>query len=281
MAGLRSFAAIAATIAAVFALHAGLTRADSVVAKPLRWILNGPVLEKFVADPTAQRFFANSQPFVLARKTSDVVLPASWKALPIRSFTSYHAIEKAFDSGAIGPDVRGILYDNEVWNFTPSDEQIHVIDYTKKAAQLVRAHGLVFLTAPAVNLVRNLDPSSTGKRYEAYLRLGIAGDSARYADVVVIQAQGSEAYLDKFRSFVSAAATQARAANPKVLVLAGISTNPSGQKVTADVVLKAIAATRGSVDGYWFNVPSPGPYCPGCSEFRPDMAIDVLKGLQP
>jgi hypothetical protein len=49
--------------------------------------------------------------------------------------------------------------------------------------------------------------------------------------------------------------------------------------VTANDILRAIAATRDSVDGYWFNIPSPSQYCPSCNDFRPDIAIEVLRRL--
>jgi hypothetical protein len=97
--------------------------------------------------------------------------------------------------------------------------------------------------------------------------------------VFVIQAQGSERNIRVYTDFVGQAAAQARSANPNVIVLAGISTNPSGQRVTADHILGAIAATRDSVDGYWFNIPQPSDYCPRCSEFRPDIATEVLRRL--
>jgi hypothetical protein len=64
-----------------------------------------------------------------------------------------------------------------------------------------------------------------------------------------------------------------------VLVLAGISTQPSGQQVTADDILRAIAATRDTVDGYWFNIPRSSEYCPRCTDFRPEIAIEVLRRL--
>ena len=62
-------------------------------------------------------------------------------------------------------------------------------------------------------------------------------------------------------------------------MLAGISTQPIGQQVTADDILGAIAATRDVVDGYWFNIPQPSQYSPRATEFRPDIAIDVLRRL--
>jgi hypothetical protein len=115
------------------------------------------------------------------------------------------------------------------------------------------------------------------RRYEAYLRLGIAATAARYADVFDIQAQGFERNPERYADFVRRAAAQARQANPRVVVLAGISTQPSGQDVSADDILNAIAATRDVVDGYWFNIPQPSEYCPRCREFRPDIAIEVMR----
>src|SRR5262249_2736068 len=115
--------------------------------------------------------------------------------------------------------------------------------------------------------------------FDTYLRLGIAADAARYADVFDIQAQRAERSTELYTTFVRQAAAQAREANPKVVVLAGISTNPNGQHVTADDLLRAIAATRDVVDGYWLNIPRPGPHCPRCNDYRPDIAIDVLHRL--
>ena len=82
-----------------------------------------------------------------------------------------------------------------------------------------------------------------------------------------------------YANFVRAAAAQARRSNSKVLVLAGVSTNPHGQRVTADDILRAIAATRDVVDGYWLNIPRPGIHCPRCNDFRPDITIEVLRRL--
>jgi hypothetical protein len=134
------------------------------------------------------------------------------------------------------------------------------------------------LTAPAVDLVPVLAPDSDRKRQdETYLRLGLAADAARYADIFDVQSQRFERDTDRYASFVREAAAQARQANPRVIVLAGVSTQPSGQQVTADDILRAINATRDLVDGYWFNIPEPSEYSPAVTAFRPDIAVDVLR----
>jgi len=277
----RAIRALAASLAVLCAAVVFIAVLSSIAARGstrMKWILNTPAAVALAADPTAQRFFANSAPFVVRRKDDTTILPPSWRATITRTFTSYAAMKLAFASGGIGDNVRAILYDNVHWQFTPDEEQRGHAQFTRMAAQLVHQHGLLFLAAPAVNLTQVLAPGPE-KRYDAYLRVGIARDAARYADVFEIQAQGSEKEVDKYASFVRAAAGQAREANPKVLVLAGISTNPSGLSVTADDVLAAISATRASVDGYWFNIPRQSQYCPRCGDFRPDIAIDVLKRL--
>lgn len=251
---------------------------DTLNSRPIKWLINGPAVAEFARDPASRRFFENAEPFVIERKGVAPRLPESWRAISVRSFTSYRAIVRALETGSVDSNARAILYDNEAWKFTPEDEQRDPARYTKMAASVVHGKGLIFIAAPAVTLVRRLAAPSE-KRYDAYLRLGIAADAARYADVVDVQAQGSEKNVRLFSNFVRRAAEQARAANPKVLVLAGISTNPNGQRVSAQELQQAIVATRAYVDGYWLNVPSRSEYCPGCSDFRPDIAIDVLQRL--
>jgi hypothetical protein len=280
----RAFRRALAPASSILAVAAVLTVWLAVAPKnvsgmtKLKWIINGPAVATLVQDPTAQRFFENAAPFVIQRKTDPTALPPLWRAKVIRSFTSYAAMSRALSGGGIDAGVRGILYDNEHWKFTPDQEQRGHAEYTRMAAELVHRHGLLFIAAPAVDLTQVLAPGPA-KRYDAYIGAGLARDAARYADVYEIQAQGSEKDVDKYASFVRAAAQQAREANPKVMVLAGLSTNPGGQSVTAQDVLAAIAATRSSLDGYWFNIPRPSEYCPRCNDFRPDIAIDVFKRL--
>ena len=207
-------------------------------------------------------------------------VPQTWKAIHVMSFRSVSEIKGALATGLLGPEIKGVMYDQEKWKFTPEEEQRNPSRYLKMAADLVHSKGLLFLTAPAVNLVTVLEPGANGDRMsEAYLRRGLAADAARYADVFDIQAQRFEADASVYEAFVREAAAQARKANPKVIVLAGISTEPIGRSVTADDILRAISATRGIVDGYWFNIPQPSEYSPNAKEFRPDIAVDVLRRL--
>jgi len=262
-----------------FMVLASDSDAQGTSGKPIRWLLNGVGGGAIAADRDASRLLDDARPYVMkGRMFSDI--PASWNAIPFVSFTNLQAIRNAAADGGRGPDIKGIMYDYERWQFTPEEEQRNPGPYLKMAADAVHAQNLLFFTAPAVNLVRVMAPDQDqNPRYDTYLRLNIAADAARYADVFDIQAQGSERNTELYANFVRQAAAQARQANPKVVVLAGISTQPSGQQVTADEILRAIAATRDAVDGYWFNIPRPSEYAPRVTEFRPDIAIDVFRRL--
>jgi hypothetical protein len=254
-------------------------RAYAAVDKPIRWLFAGPGVEAISTDAEVSRLLNNTRPFVMGPRYLARV-PPSWNAIPIISFKSFGAIRDALQMGAIGPEIRGIMYDYEKWQFTPEEEQRNAAGYVKQAADLVHARGLLFLAAPAVNLVTVMAPAEDRKRLgDTYLRLGIAAGAARYADVFDIQAQRFEYDTDLYAKFVRQAAAQARRANPNVMVLAGVSTQPFGPRVTADDIFRAIAATRDVVDGYWFNIPKPSAYSPHATEFRPDIAIEVLRRL--
>lgn len=245
----------------------------------LRWILNGPVMTTFTTDPTAQAFFAGSQPFVVAPKWRDLTIPAAWHAMPTRIFTSYLEFSRAVANGKIDPETKAIIYDNEGWGLTPQNEQENFAQYSQQFYELAHSHGYFVINTPALSLATRSQPQGE-RRFDTFMRLGYIGNAAKYADAIDIQVQGSQAPPKTYAEFVSTAAAQARAANPHVLVFAGISTNPAGHAVTAAQIVQAIKATRSFVDGYWFNVPQQGPSCPNCNDFRPDMAIQVLRMLQ-
>jgi len=253
--------------------------AQGVNSKSIKWLFGGPAVAALAGNAEASRLLDGKEPFVMWGRQIPHV-PSEWQAVQVRAFRNFAAIREALQSDALGPEVRGVMYDYERWQLTPEEEQRNPSPYVKQAAALVHAKNLLFFTAPAVNIVTVIAPSEDRTRLDdTYIRLGIASDAARYADVFDIQAQRFETDPSRYARFVRQAASQARQANPKVLVLAGISTEPIGQRVSADDILRAIAATRDVVDGYWFNIPQPSAYSPRAVEFRPDIAIDVLRRL--
>jgi hypothetical protein len=253
-------------------------------AADLRWMISLSATRHLDrVDPSgavSRRFFENPGNFLINGRNGSKGFPDGWRSSPTATFTSYAALRQALENGQVPAEVKAIIYDNESWEFTPSEEQHDLDRFEKLAAEIIHRHGRLFIATPAADLVPVLSPSvQKGGRYDEYLRLGIAQSAARYADVYEIQAQGSEDNLTLYTRFVKAAAAQARAANPKVLVFAGLSTNPSGKKVTSRQLYDAVQATRAAVDGYWLNVPGGGAYCPKCGEPQPQIAIELLRML--
>jgi Tfp pilus assembly protein PilV len=277
--GKISFYAVALLFIVVFPAQAA-----ALSPGKLHWIVNLHAIDLLREQGSegaalVDEFFANERTFVTLKVDGNFSrLPAH--CLPTVSFTNYESMRKKLESGRLDPRIRAVLYDAENWEFTPDEEKREPARYHALAAKLAHKFHLQLIATPAANLVKAMEPQVQDAKYEEYLRLKIAEAAARDADVYEIQAQGAQPAPDRFADFVQRAAAQARAAHPGVVVLAGLSTNPSGQKVSADQLLEGVQRTSGSVDGYWLNIPGGGPYCPKCGEPKPAIALELLKRLK-
>ena len=184
----------------------------------------------------------------------------------VADFRSYAELKKMIRQQAIPAGIHWLMYDNEQWSLTPASEQADPVRYEQLFGQLAHRHGYKVILAPAQDLVPGFDKNSFrgGKAvWQSYLSMGLAAASARAADIYEIQAQPYEMSVYRsqhaYASFVAAAAARARAANPGVVIYAGLST----QRVSsAAQLLQDYQATRTVVDGYWLNIPRhdrPGP----------------------
>ena len=189
----------------------------------------------------------------------------------VADFRSYAELRKMLRQGSIPAGIHWVMYDNEQWSLTPAGEQADPVRYERLFARLAHQHGYKVILAPAQDLVPGFDKNSFRAGHavwKSYLSMGLATASARAADVYEIQAQPYEMSVYRsqhaYASFVAAAAAQARAANPGVVIYAGLST----QRVSdAAQLLQDYLATRGVVHGYWLNIPrhdQPGP--PGLAD---------------
>ncbi len=204
-----------------------------------------------------------------------------WRCRRVRGFRSYAVMSRRLGSLA---NVWGVLYDPESWPFTPMAERLNVPHYASLAARLAHARGMRLLVTPATDLVHSISPYQRRRNFgdaaREFIRLKIAAQTAPAADVYEIQSQGAEPDARLFVWYVRQAAAQVRRANPRALVLAGLSTNPHGLRVTAKEIFKEFQATRNLVQGYWLNVPGGGPGCPTCGRAQPQVAIEFLKMLR-
>jgi hypothetical protein len=235
------------------------------------WLLTRSALSQLVADPAVRAKLRGALVYEILPPGQPPL--AGITAKPVVTFASATALEAAVTGGHVPAGTYGVLYDPEAWSFTPVAEQRDPVQAATRAAVVAHAHGLRLIVTPALNLTTVL--ASETPRWRAFLGLNLLARLAGVADLVEIQAQS----LERDTAVVQAAASQARTANPRIIVLAGLSTNPPGAPVDSRHLTAAVQATRSMVDGYWLNVPGQGPRCPTCNAPRPDIAIQTLQSL--
>ena len=246
-------------------------------AAGLTWVIERTALAELgtagMSNAQLSELFNNAHSYILgsASATAESANLRNW--LSPQSITVTDLRSAGFRRGA-----DAVLYDVEDWAQTPKAQQQNPAEFESQGYRLARASGVVFIVAPAMDLVRVLDPDGAGTVAQRFLSLDLVGQAARNADIVDIQAQGLEGSA-QYTAFVTAAARQARAANPNVKVLAGLSTNPSGRTIGAAVLTQDANSVRGVVDGYWLNIPSAGSACPTCGTARPQVAVPWLEQL--
>ena len=241
--------------------HAGVSGAEN-------WIMgSGELSAAQAAGASSVRYAVGSAHlFVLLLRGQ-----TSTAGQEVADFRSYAELKKMIRQGTIPPGIRWVMYDNEQWSLTPADEQADPVRYEQLFARLAHRQGYKVILAPAQDLVPGFDKNSfrAGQAvWPSYLSMGLAAASARAADIYEIQAQPYEMSVYRsqhaYADFVAAAAAQARAANPGVVIYAGLST----QRVSsAAQLLQDYEATRHLVNGYWLNIPrhdQPGP--PGLAD---------------
>jgi hypothetical protein len=255
------------------------TTATSTATSPtgLTWVIDRSALAALgsagMSNSQLSELFNNAHTYIVgsASGTAESANISAW--ISPQSITVTDLRPAGFSRGAAA-----VLYDVEDWALTPKAQQQNPAKYEAEGHRLARTRGVVFIAAPAMDLVHVLDPNGSGTVAQRFLTLDLIGQAARNADVVDIQAQGLEG-SSQYTSFVTAAAAQAKATNPDVRVLAGLSTNPAGRTIGAAALARDAESVRGVVDGYWLNIPSSGTACPTCGTARPQVAVLWLEQL--
>lgn len=242
----------------------------------LHWLVAASGLRKIAAvagQGYVRKYFDTPNTTIIAPSVVPKELEG-WTAgyaADVKSLAGFNSVADARGSH------RFVLFDPEHWAYTPLAEQANPLSTASAVAAKAQALGVNVISAPAVDLSKVVAPGSD--IWDGYLSSGIVTAYAKYATGIDIQAQGLEGRPSVYSSFVSRAAAEARQANPDVLVYAGISTNPSGQQVSAATIVQDIEATQGFVYGYWLNVPSGGEACPRCGIAQPQVAVAVVNRL--
>ncbi len=239
-----------------------------------RWMITGHAADQLESiDPLiASSYLDGPGTFLLGSP------PPGWSSVPTMHFTSQGAFARAAAMGQLPGGLQAVVYDNEAWSLTPAAEQRDPGYYEQQFAALAHSEGLTAIMTPALDLVAGLSCGS-GTYAQRFVRCDLAGMAASHGDVVEIQAQSLEADVGSYASLVSSAATQADAAHPGVVLLAGLSTGPNGATVTASQLLAAAQATVTTVVGWWLNIPGTSVSCPACRASQPMIADQFLRAL--
>lgn len=191
--------------------------------------------------------------------------PNSSLGTPVQTVTSYTSLVNQYNDYVLQGHFKWVLLDMEPWEWTPKNEYANLAHYEELSANLVHAHGMKIIIAGTIS--------------SKMLANGAAGNAAKYADAYGIQAQPLDGNTVVYKKFVDTAAAQARAANPNVMIGAGIATDSIGVPITGAQMYNAYESVRPVISWYWLNAAkwSKGSGCAptGC----PNAAISFLKLL--
>jgi len=231
IAGAVMLAAFAAFFA-VFQLPAGAAPAG---LPPAHWLMKADDLARAEAAGPMPSFqwvsCGSAQPFALPCATRGNV----------PTFTDYYAFRRWVDAGGHGT----VLIDYEGWTLTPRWQQTHLLRYIRLADQLALEHGVTAILAPVTG------PTTVPAGSDAMLAADI--QAARYgAAVVDIQRQWMMREPTVYAALVRSWVPRIRAANPHVVVIAGLRLS-APRSVTVAMAVTAWRALRPYVDGFWMN----------------------------
>jgi hypothetical protein len=223
-------------------------------------VLTGSNINQVTSNqPLLRPFFDHRRVLSLGNPAADQVqavgVPRSTPTLIYRSYATFAA---GVAAGRIDSRIRAVAYDPEYWADTPPVEQADPVSFMQRFAALARQHGYEVIMTPGRDLMLDTTAAchkQTGETLDhAYLRCGIPGAAARVADIVEVQSQVDEFSATRFGWLLRSAAGQARAANPTVKVLAGVSTQPPTGKATFASTVQDARIAAATTDGMWVNV---------------------------
>lgn len=174
-------------------------------------------------------------------------------ATPLASYTSYAQFAQDLADGSFPAGVKWVMFGLESTSASPEVEKRNPALYLKDFALLAHRHGLHVMEVPGRDLVGVPGAAcraQTGEKFDhAFLRCHIPAD-ARYADVLLIEAQGDQSDVRAYSALVSAAASQVQAVAPDITVMSGLTTDRGD---SAAQIFACWEATHAAVSGYWMN----------------------------
>lgn len=251
LAGITAILALLLAVGLAVPLVESRSAIKKVNLSTLRWVFYNEDLNRLsTADPGLMaRILASPAAYSLIGAGAGSVRP---EAIPTEKFFSYADFASALQSGTILPNAKAVLYDPENWAATPVNEQQDPMRYMRLFGETALGHGFPAILAPGRDLTNVSGGTCTKSAGEtltqAYLRCGLAS-AAAYVPIFIIQGAPVETDLGQFKQLVQQAAAQARAANPNVIVLVTLSTDPGGVLVSSAVITQAARTALPYVQG--------------------------------
>jgi len=177
-------------------------------------------------------------------------------AIPTQTFFSDAGLQAAIANDTVIPGVKAVLDDPENWAATPISEQQNPLPAMRQFGQDAQAGGYQALLAPGRDLTAApgaaCAQTPSQNLTQAYLACDIAAAAAD-APIYVIQTAPVETNVTQLTQLVQQAATQARSANPNVIIIATLSTTSNGGAVSSAALATATRTMLPYVQGFLLN----------------------------
>jgi hypothetical protein len=238
----------------------------------LSWIVQDHFLSLVQANSSALREFSNAQNVyvILSAKEAaagDVPSMPDVKLTPTVYYNSYEQYVSDYDAGRISSAVKAVVFDDSSdtpASVVPPVEAQDPVEYDQKLTEFANQHGMTSMCDYIL-----------GKRIDSK-----RGEAPPCNVALLNYSQQSERDPSTYQSRVSTAVNTIRQSNSTMPVLVGLSTNPRGTPITADILTAAAQATYKDVSGYWISIPtSGGAGCPNCSPQNPGILAPFLANL--
>lgn len=290
--GVFAAAIVVAISVAVFELY-GFHGGSNAPTAP-GWFIDGNQLQSLVgySSSTLPARYFNTPNTVIMNDANNTgtYIPSGWHSQAGNHYTSYGTNgcsenygcysligDLQAHNGLVSNQALVALYDNENWSYTPNNERTDPCSYMSQFVSTAHIHGLTTVVAPDQDLAEpgNITSYQGGEseNWQTYLRLGLASCAAKtgsewyhimsqpfeseWCSNPFEECQSSESDYD---NFVTQAALQAKAIDPSIKLIDGLSTNPDyfgffrGTQTFAKTIYQDYLDTEHIVNAVWMNI---------------------------
>ena len=228
------------------------------------WLVGAPTLSALnaLAPLPTQQAFNTPRTFVTGADSSLLGGLSMPTAVPTQRYTNEARLAAAVQAG-LPLGTQAVAYAPQHSGATPLSQQRNPGLWFQRAASIVHRAGLLFVAAPATNLVQAREPRALPTvQATQFVGLRIPAAAARYADAYTISPPNHRLSQVHYSAYVYSVAAQASKAHPGVQLLAGLNTG-AGSTASTNVLLNAVLNTTGAAGGQSPNVGTLSS-CPNC-----------------